>query len=412
VTTPSRQAGVVFVLPTTTEGQLGPVAGWISTSGWAAAAERVVGHAWVVTPHGVLDIETVRERAARRPSAETSSRVPGGRSLLRATPLPVKTAVKDAREWQRARRFHVEANGPWCSEDTHVEFVWQRHELFHTAGVELARKLGVPSVVFVPAVHVWQGQQWGVKRPGWASQLERRGEQPALHAATVVACGTDLVAEQVLRLGVDPERVLITPTGVDLDRFTPPPEGKDVRARLGLDGKVVIGWAGSFRGFHVVEQLVAAAPRMPETVLLLVGDGPQRARIEALVAAAGIEAVFTGTVPAAELPRHLAAMDVGVVMADPRSFYYSPLKLAEYLAAGLPVVAPDVAPLGKLLDPGGNAVLYPAGKVGALHRALTDLATDAPRRERLRAGALASASQWSWDEQVRRVRAAIASLRR
>jgi glycosyltransferase involved in cell wall biosynthesis len=105
-------------------------------------------------------------------------------------------------------------------------------------------------------------------------------------------------------------------------------------------------------------------------------------------------------------------MDVGVVMGEPRSFYYSPLKLAEYLAAGLPVVAPDVEPLGKLLEPDGNAVLYPAGEVGALRRALTDLATDAPRRQRLRAGALATAPQWSWDEQVRRVRAAVASLSR
>ena len=412
MTTRSRQAGVVFVLPTSTQGQLGPVAGWISTSGWAAAAKRVVGHAWVVTPHGVLDIETVRDRATRTTSSETARRVPGGRSLLRAVPLPVKTAVKDAREWQRARRFHVASDGPWSSPDAHVEFVWQRHELFHTAGVELARTLDVPSVVFVPAVHVWQGGQWGVKRPGWASQLEQRGEQPALRAATVVACGTDLVAEQVLRLGVEPERILITPTGVDLNRFTPPPDGKEVRARLGLDGKVVIGWSGSFRGFHVLEQLVAAAPRSQETVLLLVGDGPQRARIEALVAEAGIEAVFTGTVSAAELPRHLAAMDVGVVMGDPRSFYYSPLKLAEYLAAGLPVVAPDVAPLGKLLDPDTNAVLYPAGEVSALRRGLTELAADEQRRRHLREGALASAPQWSWDEQVRRVRDALASVRK
>ncbi len=412
MTAPSGQTGVVFVLPTTTQGQLGPVAGWISTSGWAAAAERVLGKAWVVTPHGVLDVETVREQAAHRAPAGTTGRVPSGRSLLRATPLTVKTAVKDVRGWGRARRFHVDAHGPWTAPDAHVEFVWQRHELFHTAGVELARALDVPSVLFVPALHVWQAKQRGVKRPGWAARLERRGEQPALLGATLVACGTDVVADQVLRLGVQPERVLITPTGVDLDRFSPPPDGQEIRARFGLDGKVVIGWAGSFRGFHVVEQLVAAAPRRPGTVLLFVGDGPERARIEALVEDAGVDAVFTGTVAPSALPHHLAAMDVGVVMADSRSFHYSPLKLAEYLAAGLPVVAPDVAPLGELLEPDGNAVLYAAGDVASLQRALEELATDAPRRQRLHAGALASAPRWSWDEQVRRVRAAVASLGR
>jgi len=331
--------------------------------------------------------------------------------VLRATPVPVKTAIKDLREWRRARRFHIDAAGPWSAGDTPVEFVWQRHELFHTAGVELDRELDVPSVLFVPAVQVWQAQQWGVKRPGWAASLERRGEQPALRAATVVACGTDAVAEEVLRLGVVPERVVITPTGVDLDRFTPPPDGAEVRARFGLDDKVVIGWTGSFRGFHVLEQLVAAAPRTPGSVLLLVGDGPERPRIEGLVAAAGVDAVFTGTVSPAELPRYLAAMDVGVVMADPRSFHYSPLKLAEYLAAGLAVVAPDVEPLATLLDPDVNAVLYAAADVDAMRRALEDLAVDPARRQRLRVGALAAAPSWSWDEQVRRVRAAVASAR-
>jgi glycosyltransferase involved in cell wall biosynthesis len=146
-------------------------------------------------------------------------------------------------------------------------------------------------------------------------------------------------------------------------------------------------------------------------VLLLVGDGPERPRIEALVKEARVDAVFTGTVSPSELPRHLAAMDVGVVMADPRSFHYSPLKLAEYLAAGLAVVAPDVEPLASLLDRDDNAVLYEAGDVDAMRRALGDLAADAPRRQRLRAGALAAAPRWSWDEQVRRVRDAVASLR-
>jgi glycosyltransferase involved in cell wall biosynthesis len=332
--------------------------------------------------------------------------------MRRFVPVTMKTAIKDVNQWRRARRFHVDAVGPWTAEHVHVAFVWQRHELFHRSGIELARQLDVPSVVFVPALHVWEAEQWGVKRPGWGAQLERRGERPVLCAATLVACGTDLVAEQVLRLGVHPARVLITPTGVDLDRFTPAPDGREVRERFGLEGKVVVGWTGSFRGFHVLDQLVAAAPATPGTVLLFVGDGPERARIERLADDAGVEAVFTGTVSPADLPRHLAAMDVGVLMADPRSFHYSPLKLAEYLAAGLPVVVPDVAPLRQRLDSDGNAVLYEAGNVAALRCALEALTADAPRRQRLRQGALEAAPSWSWDEQVRRVRDAVASARR
>ena len=114
----------------------------------------------------------------------------------------------------------------------------------------------------------------------------------------------------------------------------------------------------------------------------------------------------------ADLPRHLAAMDVGVVMADPRSFHYSPLKVAEYLAAGLPVVAPDVAPLASRLDRDTNAVLYPPGDVDALRAAPRGPRVGRSPRSDLRAGALAAAPAWSWDEQVRRVRAAVASMRK
>jgi glycosyltransferase involved in cell wall biosynthesis len=396
-------AGVIFVLPTTTDGQQGPVAGWISTSGWAAAAERVVGPTWVVTPHGVLDIESLRRRAARPAQQEQT-----GRSLGHAMPVTMKTAVKDAREWRRSRRFRVEPRGPWTDAGTQIEFVWQRHELFHRAGVELARDLDVPLVLFVPALLVWQARQWSVRRPGWGSWLERRGEVPALRAATLVACGTEAIADEVSRLGVPSERVLITPTGVDLDLFTKPADGTDVRRSLGPDAKFVIGWTGSFRRFHGLEQLVTAAPSVPGTVLYFVGDGPERRRIEELAASAGVRAVFSGTVAHDELPRHLAAMDVGVVLADTRSFHYSPLKVAEYLAAGLAVVAPDVESLTTRLEPGGNSEVYPQGDVAALRIVLEGLAGDETRCAKLRAGALASAPAWSWDEQVRRVRAGVA----
>ena len=235
----------------------------------------------------------------------------------------------------------------------------------------------MPAVLFVPALHVWQAAQWSVKRPGWAAQLERRGEQPVLRAADVVACGTDIVAEEVLRLGVRPERILITPTGVDLDRFDPPPDGEGVRNDLGLRGKFVIGWVGSFRPFHVLEQLVAAAPRRPGPCCCSSAMDPSGlGSSTSSTPRPACEAVFTGTVSHADLPRHLAAMDVGVVMADPRSFHYSPLKVAEYLAAGLPVVAPDVAPLASRLDRDANAVLYAPGDVDALRAALEGLVSD------------------------------------
>jgi glycosyltransferase involved in cell wall biosynthesis len=321
-----------------------------------------------------------------------------------------KTAAKDMINWRLSRGFTVASNGPWFG--THIDFVWQRHELFDTAGLRLARNLAVPSVMFVPATKVWEAEQWGTTRPGWGRWLERRAERPSLLDADLVACGSEKVVEQVLGLGVPEERVLLTPTGVDLDVFADPPDPAPPRRRLGLDGRFVVGWVGSFRRFHALEQAVHAAATVPETSLLLVGDGPERARIQRLAHDLGVSATFPGTVPHDELPAYLAAMDVGVVLAPTGApFHYSPLKVAEYLAAGLPVVAPAAGQLATRLTDGVDAVVVPPHDVSALGAALRRLRDDPEDRARLGKAARAAAeAEWSWDHQVRRVTEALASM--
>jgi glycosyltransferase involved in cell wall biosynthesis len=391
-------SAAILVLPTTTAGEQGPVASWISTAGWAVAARRLLGDAWIVTPAGILDVDAVRAAAAR---SELSS--DAASKWRRRVPAVVKTAVRDVRDWRRARAFQVDPNGPW--RDRRVEFVWQRHELLHTAGLELAQQLGVPSVLFVPAPLLWQAQQWGVRRPGWGRFLERYGEQRSLQRADVVACGSDVVAGEVARLGVDDARIVITPTGVDLDRFSDTARGSVVRSRLGLDGRFVVGWVGSFRRFHAIEQAIDAVADVDGAALLLVGDGPERPRVEAAARERGVHAVFTGTVSQASLPDHLGAMDAALVLASAdRPFHYSPLKLAEYLAASRPVIAPRVGQLASRLHDGRDALLVPPGDAGALAAALRRLRDDPALRGQLALSARATAeASFSWDHAVERV---------
>jgi glycosyltransferase involved in cell wall biosynthesis len=390
--------GAIFVVADSGTPEQGPVASLLSTAGWAAAAERVLGRSWLVAGDGI-----VAPGDARRRGSHPSLRSPDRPPLRRRVPAVAKTAARDLRSWQVNRGFAVSPDGPWS--DIPVRFVWQRHELFADAGLRLARDLGVPSVLFVPATKVWEAEQWGTARPGWGRWLERRGERPALVGADLVACGTQQVVDEVLRLGAPPEKVLLTPTGVDLDAFADPPDPAPLRARLGLEGRFVVGWVGSFRRFHAIEQAVEAAATVPDASLLLVGDGPERPRIERLARDLGVPATFTGTVPHDDLPAHLAAMDAGVVLARPgAAFHYSPLKVAEYLAAGLPVVAPDIGQLAERLTDGVDSLLVPPHDPRALGTALRRLRDDPEERARLGKAARAAAeAEWSWDHQVRRV---------
>lgn len=392
----------IFVLSGETAGQQGPVAALVSTAGWATAARRVLGQAWIATPSGVLDPDEARRTGS---AAHLTSRT--APAWPRLVPVTAKVAVKDARQWRRGRRATIAPVGPWSGLD--VAFVWQRHEMFHTGGIDLARSLHVPSVLFVTAPQVWEAEQWGVRRPGWGRTLERVGERPALRGADLVACGTNAVAEQVQRLGVNADRILITPTGVDLDLFAPATGPEPLRGELGLDGRFVVGWVGSFRRFHAIDRAIEAITRVDGATLLLVGDGPERPRLERLAAERDAAVVFTGTVPHGDLPRHLALMDAALVLATAdASFHYSPLKLAEYLASGLAVVAPATGQLTERLTDGVDAILVDPGDERALAEAIMGLRDDPARRRRIGQGARASAeASWSWDLQVRRVLAAL-----
>jgi glycosyltransferase involved in cell wall biosynthesis len=110
--------------------------------------------------------------------------------------------------------------------------------------------------------------------------------------------------------------------------------------------------------------------------LLVVGDGPERARLEADLAARGLAqaAQLTGAVDPGEVPGLLASMDVAVApYPNLENFYFSPLKVYEYMAAGLPVVASRIGQLAGLIRDGVNGILCPPGDSDALAEALERL---------------------------------------
>ena len=153
------------------------------------------------------------------------------------------------------------------------------------------------------------------------------------------------------------------------------------------ESQLVLGFAGSLKPWHGVEVLVDAVretSRGADVGLLIVGDGPRREAVEVAVRAlpGSVTVAVTGSVPAYDVPRFLAAMDVAVApYLQSSDFYFSPLKVAEAMAASLPVVASDFPPVRELL--GDTGVLVPAGEVDALARAMWQLAVEPDTRVRL-----------------------------
>jgi glycosyltransferase involved in cell wall biosynthesis len=196
----------------------------------------------------------------------------------------------------------------------------------------------------------------------------------------VIAVSTAL-ARWLEGMGVDPRRVLVLPNAADPDRFeAAESEREALRAQLGLDDGPVIGFLGTFKPWHDTATLVSAVALMRRrgvsASLLMIGDGPERPKVEEQILQEGLAAAtsFTGAIPHERVPAYLTAIDVAVIPHRRLDgFYFSPLKLFECLASGRPVVAADVGEIADLVRDGETGRLYPPGDAAALAGAIVEL---------------------------------------
>ncbi len=297
------------------------------------------------------------------------------------------------------------------------DLVYERASLFGVAGLTFAREAGVPHVLELNAPLSDEQQRY--RRGGALQGLADASEAWMLrHTGAVLAVSTPLAAH-VTALGADPARVHVVPNGVDTSRFRPLPDDGGVRARLGLGTGPVIGFVGGLRPWHGVEMLpraIAALRRThPQVHALIVGDGPLRDEVAREVARLGLERHVTlvGAVPHDDIPRFINTFDLAVAPYPdaPHAFYFSPLKVFEYMACGVPVVAANLGQLSEVVRHGDTGLVYDAGNLDALvHACETVLADPAAARRMGTAGAAAVSARHTWAHNAARVTTIAATL--
>jgi glycosyltransferase involved in cell wall biosynthesis len=185
---------------------------------------------------------------------------------------------------------------------------------------------------------------------------------------------------------VAPEQLTLLPNGI---RALPPGDGRAVRAELGIgDDDPVIGTVCVIRSEKALDVLVRAAALVvrdfPHLRVLIVGDGPDRAGVEAIVGQLGLEqrVLFTGA--RTDVPNVLAAMDVAVLSSDYEGI---PLSILEFMDAGKPIVATRVGGIPEVIEDGVHGVLVPPRDEAALAAAVSGVlrGTDAGREMGARA---------------------------
>jgi len=208
-------------------------------------------------------------------------------------------------------------------------------------------------------------------------------------AAFVVTCARVNAAYlENLAGSAEPHRVIVNYHGVSLDRFKPMP--RDATHRKPGYTVVTCGRLEPYKGHHLLLQ--ACALLGEDVRCVLVGEGPQRQRLEDLARELGMAArvEFTGPLPQAELARRYAEADVfvlaSVILERSGKRDVIPNVLAEAMAMQLPVVATDISGIGELVTDGESGRLVPPNDAPALAAALRQLFADEGERRRLGLG--------------------------
>jgi glycosyltransferase involved in cell wall biosynthesis len=290
--------------------------------------------------------------------------------------------------------------------------IYARHGLFFAAGSAMKRLTGRPLLLEVNSpLTEERAAHGGLTLRALAGWLERR----EWRAADTVLPVTAVLGRTLAGAGVPARRIEVVPNGVGA-AFHEPASGADLRRRLGIGDRVVLGFVGFVRAWHgldaVVRWLARAAP--PEAVLVVAGDGPARPDLERLAAELGVGARvhFLGRVARRDMPCTIAAFDIAL---QPKVVAYaSPLKLAEYMAQEKAVVAPDQPNIREVVDSESSALLIPPGDALALGKALDRLCRDPRLRARLGKAAAARVNErnLSWSANASRVADCIKRLSR
>jgi glycosyltransferase involved in cell wall biosynthesis len=283
-----------------------------------------------------------------------------------------------------------------------IDLVYERCALWSNAALEHARHCGLPAVLEVNAPLVEEQATHRVLVDRAAA--ERVADRQAATATVLSAVSEGVAAHLRERHPRAAERVHVIPNGVDPDRFPAGP-------RPDPGHPFTVGFVGTLKPWHGLPALVDAFARLrarrPEARLLIVGDGPGRVALAAELGARGLRAAteLAGAVAPDEVPAMLARMDASVAPYPAlERFYFSPLKVVESMAAGLPVVASAVGDVPRVIEDGRTGLLVPPGDPVALAAALAELA-DRPQ-ERLRIGAAARDAvlrSHTWDAVLERV---------
>ncbi len=326
--------------------------------------------------------------------------------VLRAEPEGVECHALDSPRWGLGSTRRALRALATQAEIIHFQKCHPHAALAAVAVAEQAR---------LPLHYDWDDDEVSINRETWRSKTGHDSpfwlgvwglERILPTFPSTVSVSSEALRKRALAYGVHDDRIVWVPVGADLSRFHPAVSAEGVRQREQLGDGLVVTYVGQLEGVSHVETLLEAARLLGGDVRwLVVGGGFQQAELERRAHRLGIGARvhFTGFRPSAEIPSLLAASDVVVAQFEdtPATRAKSPLKIAEYLAMGKPIVASAVGEIPRMVGDAG--LLVEDTGAGCLATAIgTLLSTSPEQRSALgRAGRRRAEEIFNWTASAR-----------
>jgi glycosyltransferase involved in cell wall biosynthesis len=290
--------------------------------------------------------------------------------------------------------------------------VYERLSLFGGAGHEVARATGAHHVLEVNAL---LAEEEAAYRSLFHVGLAQRIESSILAAADLRIAVSDELALAVRAYAPD-RPTLVVPNGADTDLFAARPDRVLARHSLSLPADPpLLVFTGTVRPWHGLDLAISALEVLPDEVrLVIAGDGELKADLVRHARRLGVahRLHWLGRLPHDRIPALLAAGDLALApYPQLPGFAFSPLKLYEYLAAGIPVIASDIGQIPALLEHGRYGRLVEPGNVHALAAAIrSELSNPAAGQRRASLARRFSLSMHSWTNRAQSILDAVAEL--
>ncbi|MEW6085916.1 MAG: glycosyltransferase family 4 protein [Chloroflexota bacterium] len=291
-----------------------------------------------------------------------------------------------------------------------IQLIHERYNGIAVGGALASKKLGVPFILEVNADFFDQSKAQGRPIRGLQREIFRMKTRYCFERADKIICVSEqLRIHMIEKWNLTPGKTVTLECAADVAAFGRHFDTKKVRQKFNLNTEPIIIWIGGFYRWHdldlLLESFIKVVNRLPQTKLILVGDGQNRVHFEQRVKAVGLErsVIMVGLIEHEKIPEILSVADVAVAPIPALSAQDGgtgvPLKLFEYMAAGKAIVTTNVYQSASVIQNGFTGVLVEPGNVEGFAESIIKILVDDDERKRLARNARQRAvEQHSWNK--------------